>query len=146
MATPCVSIEDLAEAFDHAAVAPFIREFTDYTMRTRWRDLPHCSEVKFKMTDGFSIGADIGFLAEHDLVDQLRGLTVSRRQPRDLDTCEVALQSLDQRHEIPSREDVRLHEGAQRANIADRQRQFDFELIKASINARPVEAYESRNE
>ena len=45
-------------------------------------DLPHCSKVKLEMTDGFSIGADIGFLAEHDLIDQLRGLTVSRRLHR----------------------------------------------------------------
>ena len=85
-------------------------------------DLPHCSKVKFEMTYGFSIGADIGFLAEHDLIDQLRGLTVARRQPRDLDTCEVALQSLEKRHEIPNRKDVRLHENPQRGDIADRRK------------------------
>jgi hypothetical protein len=36
------------------------------------------------MTYGFSFGADIGFLAEHDLIDQLRGLTIARRHPRNL--------------------------------------------------------------
>src|SRR4029453_10285623 len=38
-------------------------------------DLPHCSEVKVEMTHGFAGGAGVGFLAEHDLIDQLRGLT-----------------------------------------------------------------------
>ena len=82
------------------------------------------------MTYGFAIGADIGFLAEHDLIDQLCGLTVSRRQPRDLDTCEVALQSLEKRHEIPNRKDVGLHKDPQRLDIADRckYRMFDHAL------------------
>jgi len=61
-----------------------------------------------------------GFFAEHDLIDQLRGLTVSRRLPRNIDTCEVAPQSLDKRHKIPNRKDVRLHEDPQRPDIADR--------------------------
>src|SRR5260370_31668761 len=51
-------------------------------------DLPHCAEVKLEMTYRLSIGADIGFLAEHDLIDQVRGLRVSRMQPRNLDTRE----------------------------------------------------------
>src|SRR5260370_22286007 len=54
-------------------------------------NLPHRSKVKLEMAYGFSFGADIGFLTEHDLIDQLRGLRVSRRQPRDFDTGEVAL-------------------------------------------------------
>src|SRR5690242_16068629 len=79
------------------------------------------------MTHGFSIGAGIGFLAEHDLIDQLRSLAVSWRLPRDVDTCEVALQSLDERHEIPNGKDVRLHEDPQRLDITDRceYRMFD---------------------
>jgi hypothetical protein len=72
------------------------------------------------MTHGLSAGPDIGFFAEHDLIDQLRRPAVSRRQPRDLDTCEVALQPLDKRHEVPNRKDVRLHEYPQGVDIADR--------------------------
>src|SRR6266404_109201 len=92
--------------------------------------LPHCSKIKVEMTHGFSAGVCIGFLAEHDLIDQLRGMTVPWRQPRDLDTCEVALKSLDKRHEIPNCEDVRLHEDPQILDIADRckYRMFDHAL------------------
>jgi hypothetical protein len=78
------------------------------------------------MTHGLSAGPDVGFLAEHDLIDQLRCLTVSRRQPRDLDTCEVALQSLDKRHEVPNRKNVRLHENPQGVDVADRCKYWMF--------------------
>jgi hypothetical protein len=87
-------------------------------------NLPHCSEVKLEVAHGFSTRADVG------LIDQLRAMTVSRRQPRDLDACEVALQALDQRHEVPYREDVRLHEKSKRLDVPDRckQRMFDHAL------------------
>jgi hypothetical protein len=48
-----------------------------------------------------------------------------------LDTCEVALQSLDKRHEVPNRKDVRLHEYPQGVDIADRRKHgmFDHPLL-----------------
>src|ERR1700740_3122955 len=82
------------------------------------------------MTHGFPTGAHVSFLAEPDLIDQLRGLIVPRREPGDVDTCEVALQSFDERHEIPDRKDVRFHKDPQMLDIVDlgKHRMFDHPL------------------
>jgi hypothetical protein len=83
-------------------------------------DLPHRVKVQLEMTRRLAGGADIGFLAEYDLVDQLRASAIPRWQPGHLDTGEIALQPLHQRHEIPDRENVRLHEAPQRLHVLDR--------------------------
>jgi hypothetical protein len=53
--------------------------------------------------------AVIGFFAQHDLVDQPRGLRVSWRQPGQLRTRQFLLQPFGQRHEVPHRKDMGFH-------------------------------------
>ena len=55
----------------------------------------------------------VALLGQHDLVDEPARHGVGRRAPGHVDAAEVALQGLEQRHEVPHGEDVVLHEQAQ---------------------------------
>ena len=69
------------------------------------------------MADISAVGTDIGLLANHDIIDQARGLGIVSRKPRHFDARHVLLKPLQQRHEIPDRKDVIFHESPE---IGDR--------------------------
>ena len=88
-------------------------------MGRRWLEIPrqsarrpHRAEVEVEVADPPALWVDIGFLAADDLVDEVAHLGVSDRHPGDGDAGEVALQTLQKRHEIPDRKDMRTHEHA----------------------------------
>ena len=93
------------------------RRLESFEFRDARTDFPHGRQIEFEMTDRFPGGADIRLLAQHDLIDQLCSDPVPRRQPRQLDAGQIALQALDQRHEIPDRKNMRLHKTPQPLNI-----------------------------
>src|SRR5690348_2835997 len=73
-------------------------------------NLPHGAEVESEVAHIGAIGADIGLLADHDVIDQARGLCIVRREPRHLYARHVLLEPLQERQEIPDRKDVIFHE------------------------------------
>jgi hypothetical protein len=62
----------------------------------------------------------VGLLREHDLVDEAGGLAVGWRLPRQLDAGELALQPLQQAHEVPNGKDVPARVQAQVVDIGER--------------------------
>ena len=67
-------------------------------------DIPHGAEVESEVADISAIGTDIGLLADHDIIDQARGLCIVRGEPRHLYARHVLLKTLQQRHEIPEQQ------------------------------------------
>ena len=55
----------------------------------------------------------VALFGQDDLIDQPSPLGRLARQPRNRDGTKPALQGFEQRHEVPDREDVVLHERAQ---------------------------------
>jgi hypothetical protein len=72
--------------------------------------LEHALDIEFEVADEAAAQL-VALLDEHDVVDEPAAAGRTRRYPRDLDAGEAALQGLEQRHEVPHREDVVLHEG-----------------------------------
>jgi hypothetical protein len=56
----------------------------------------------------------VALLHEDDVVDEPAAAGRPGRDPQQLDTGQLALQRLEQRHEVPHRVDVVLHEGDDR--------------------------------
>lgn len=75
--------------------------------------LPHGLEIEIEVAGGFALSIEITFLAENDFVDEAASFSVPGGQPGDRDAGHFALERLEQRHEVPNREDVVLHETAQ---------------------------------
>ena len=57
--------------------------------------------------------------AEDDLVNQTARRGIDRRRPGNVDTANLPLERLQERHEIPDRENVVLHERAECAHRVD---------------------------
>ena len=73
--------------------------------------LAHRGEIELEMARvAHAAEAHIRFFSDDDLVDQPAGGGVAPGRPRQLDARELALQRLEQRHEIPHGEDVMAHE------------------------------------
>ena len=72
-------------------------------------DVLHGAEVESEVADIRAVGIDIGLLADHDVIDQARGLCIVRREPRHPDARHILLKSLQQRHEIPDGKNVIFH-------------------------------------
>ena len=75
-------------------------------------EVVHGFEVKLEVADGTAF-KDVALFAEDDLVDEAAGGGQGRWAPWDGGAGEARLQSLEQRHKVPYREDVRLHKEAQ---------------------------------
>ena len=71
------------------------------------------------MADIAAVGTDVGLLADHNVIDQARGLCIVRREPRHRDARHVLLKALQQRHEIPDRKDVIFHEAPEIGDGSD---------------------------
>ena len=80
------------EAVDGAAVGP---------------GLSHAFEVELEVTDEATAKL-IALFDEHDVVDQPAAAGRTGRYPREFDARQLALQGLQQGHEVPHREDVVL--------------------------------------
>ena len=52
----------------------------------------------------------VAFLFEHDFVNEATHSGIANRNPRGLYAGQALRERLDERHEIPNREDVMLHE------------------------------------
>src|SRR5262249_40243873 len=78
--------------------------YTDQHQRTEFlelactgADVPHGAEVESEMADIRAVGANIGFLADHDVIDQTRGLCIVCREPRHLYARHVLQEPLQER-------------------------------------------------
>ena len=80
-------------------------------------DVPHGAEVESEVADKRAVGTDIGLFADHDIIDQARGLCIIRREPGYFNARHVLLKPLQQRHEIPDRKNMVFHESPE---IGDR--------------------------
>ena len=74
--------------------------------------LMHRAQVEVEVRDTATARVDVGFFTADDLVDQEAHLGIADGYPRDVHAGEVALQTLQKRHEIPDREDMRTHKHA----------------------------------
>src|ERR1700745_2302098 len=73
-------------------------------------DVPHGAEVESEMADIGAVGTDIALLTDYDIIDQARCPCIVSREPRYCNARHVLLEPLQERHEIPNRKDVILHE------------------------------------
>src|SRR4029077_9233757 len=76
-------------------------------------DVLHGAEVKSEVADIRAVRADIGLFADHDIVDQARGLCIVRRKPRHADARHVLLKPFQEGHKIPNGKNVIFHEAPQ---------------------------------
>ena len=62
----------------------------------------------------------ITLFREHNFIDQSAALQIGWRNPGNVDAADLALQALQQRHEVPDRKDMVFHEdldGGQAINL-----------------------------
>jgi len=64
------------------------------------------------VADKAAIGVFVGFFADHDFIDQARRRDMRWRYPRQLHTGEVALDALEQGHEVPYGKHMKFHQCA----------------------------------
>ena len=86
-------------------------------------DLAHRLAVHVEVTDVLRLAAGqrlVRLLLGDDLIDESPDVAVAVRQPRRTVRCEGLLQALEQRHEIPHRIHVMLHEHPQARQRGDR--------------------------
>ena len=69
----------------------------------------HRHAIQLKVADVPTV-VDVALFTQHDFVHQVAALGRAAWQPGHVHTGQAALQRLEQAHEIPYREDVRLHE------------------------------------
>ena len=81
-------------------------------------ELLHGLDVELEVGDG-AAGVEVGLFAEDDLVDEAAGLGEDGGRPGNGGTGEPRLQGLEEGHEVPDGEDVRLHEEAEVRGCAD---------------------------
>ena len=72
----------------------------------------HRTEIEVEMRDATTTRVDIGFFAADDFIDQEAHLGITDGHPWNGYASQVTLQPLQQRHEIPDRENMRTHEHA----------------------------------
>ena len=85
-------------------------------------DLAHRLAVHVEVTDVLRLAAGqrlVRLLLGDDLIDESPNVAVAVRQPRRTVRCEGLLQALEQRHEIPHRIHVMLHEHPQARQRGD---------------------------
>ena len=96
----------------------------------RSADIAHRLEIKVQMAGRMTVGIDVAFFSEHDVVDQTGGGGIDRRHPRQFDAGKIALQSFGQRHEIPDCKYMHLHEGTQGFGMRDfGEDRVDFQFV-----------------
>ena len=81
-------------------------------------ELLHGLEIELEMGDG-AAGVEVGLLAEDDLIDEATGFREGGGDPGDGGAGEPRLQGLEQGHEVPDGEDVRLHEETEMLRCAN---------------------------
>jgi hypothetical protein len=72
----------------------------------------HGGEIEFEMAGVAAAGGDVALLGEDQLVDEAAVCGVAARGPGHRDAGHLALQRLEQRHEVPDGDDVVFHEDA----------------------------------
>ncbi len=103
-------------------------------------DFRHGGQVVFEMAgiDRSAIGVHgvVGFLLQHQLVDEVAQCRVALRQPGYLHGGDAALQVLEQGHEVPDRVDVVGHEQpqiVQALQVAEHRVSFEFVLQRGDV-------------
>jgi hypothetical protein len=87
----------------------------------------HGPVIQIEMAGVAPLAVLVGLFAQHDFVNQSRYLGMGRRQPGNVDTAQVMLERLEQRHEIPHREDMVLHKDSQRSQVVQSRIERMFE-------------------
>jgi hypothetical protein len=82
--------------------------------------MPHGFEIELEVAGEPSTAVVVALLGENNLVDESAGLAVGRRDPGEAYARQLTLEGLQERHEVPDREDVVLHEDAEARGSLDR--------------------------
>jgi hypothetical protein len=91
--------------------------------------LIHRAEIQLEVARRLLIWTQVAFFAEHDFIRESGDLSAGWRHPGQPLDGHFTLQPLHQRHEIPDRENMKLHEIAQSISRVDR-------IVKRMVNQR----------